>query len=127
LKAIVRNCLDQAWQHYPPALQATQGHVTWKDMVGASPSDGANMLVGVARLRPGETLEPHRHSEPETYFALAGRGLVSVDGESIEATQGTTIYIPGDALHGMENRHDEDFLILYVFAVDDWAKVVYRF
>jgi quercetin dioxygenase-like cupin family protein len=127
LNAIVRNCQDQPWEQYPVAQQARQGRVAWKDLIGASPADGANMLVGVARLRPGETLELHRHSEPETYFTLAGRGLVSVEGEFIEATQGTTIYIPGGALHGMENRHDEDFLILYVFAVDDWAKVVYRF
>ena len=89
--------------------------------------DGANTTLGIATLRCGETLEPHRHSEPETYYTLAGRGIVTIDGVPHPVAPGTAIYIPGDAEHGIRNDYDEELQILYVFAVSDFNQVVYRF
>ena len=37
------------------------------------------MTMGVVRLRKDESLEPHRHSQPETYFTLSGRGTVTIE------------------------------------------------
>ena len=88
---------------------------------------GIGTTLGIATLRCGETLEPHRHSEPETYYTLSGRGIVTIDGVPHPVTPGTAIYIPGDAEHGIRNDYDEDLQILYVFAVSDFNQVVYRF
>jgi mannose-6-phosphate isomerase-like protein (cupin superfamily) len=58
---------------------------------------------------------------------LSGRGVVSVDDTIVLVEPGTSIYIPGDARHHIENSHDEDLMILYTFAVGDWNQVTYRF
>ena len=127
MNAIHRQLADQAWDTWPEEQRAECGTVYWKSLLGSDLGDASNTLMGVVRVRKGEVLRPHRHSEPETYFVLSGKGLVGLDGETIAVTPGTTLYIPGDALHSIDNPHDEELLILYTFAVDGWDKVVYRF
>lgn len=127
MPTIVRRLQDLAWQGWPEEQIASRGQVTWKDLLGGDPTEGADMVMGVARVRPGETLEPHRHAQPETYFTLAGRGEVTIDGVSYTVEAGTMLFIPGDAEHGIRNDSTQDLQILYAFAVDDFAKVHYRF
>lgn len=126
-KPVVKKLSELKWESWPSEQVAERGTVTWKDLIGASPEEGANMVMGVVRVRKGEILQPHRHSEPEGYFTLSGRGLVSVDDTVVSVEPGTSIFIPGDARHHIENNHDEDLLILYTFAVGDWNQVKYRF
>lgn len=85
------------------------------------------MVMGVARVRCGESLKAHRHSEPENYYTLSGRGVVTVEDQAIAVEAGTAIYIPGHAEHQIENIEAEDLLILYTFAVEHWSEVQYRF
>ena len=124
---VVRQLSELPWGTWPPEQIAERGTIAWKDLIGASPEEGTNMVMGVVRVRRGEILKPHRHSEPECYFTLSGRGLVSVDETLVNVEPGTSIFIPGDARHHIENNHDEDLLILYTFAVVDWNLVTYRF
>jgi quercetin dioxygenase-like cupin family protein len=127
MKPIVRKLEDQLWDAWPDSQQAERGALRWRDLFAGNPEDGANTTLGIATLRCGETLEPHRHSEPETYYTLAGRGIVTIDGVPHPVAPGTAIYIPGDAEHGIRNDYDEELQILYVFAVSDFNQVVYRF
>ena len=127
MKAVHRQLADQPWDTWPEEEREERGTVQWKSLVGSDLGDSSNMVMGVVRARKGEVLRPHRHSEPETYFVLSGKGLVGLDDQTIAVTPGTTLYIPGDALHSIDNPHDEELLILYTFAVDGWDKVVYRF
>ncbi len=127
MKPIVRRLEDQRWDAWPPSQQAERGALRWRDLFAGNPEEGANVTLGIATLRRGETLEPHRHSEPETYYTLAGRGIVTIDGVAHTVTPGTAIFIPGDAEHAIRNDHDETLEILYVFAVSDFNQVVYRF
>ena len=124
---VVRQLSELPWGTWPPEQIAERGTIAWKDLIGASHDEGTNMVMGVVRVRRGEILKPHRHSEPECYFTLSGRGLVSVDETLVNVEPGTSIFIPGDARHHIENNHDEDLLILYTFAVGDWNLVTYRF
>ena len=39
----------------------------------------------------------------------------------------SVLWIPGDAEHGTENIGDEDLVWLYVFAVDGFGDILYRF
>jgi len=121
-QALVRRLADLQWEGWPPAEAAERGAVTWKDLLG-----GPNMVMGVARVRCGESLKAHRHSEPENYYTLSGRGVVTVEGQAIAVEAGTAIYIPGDAEHQIDNAEAEDLLILYTFAVKDFSEVRYRF
>lgn len=124
---VVRRLAEVAWQGWPAEQVDERGRVAWKDLLGSDPAEGADMVMGVARVRRGETLELHRHRQPETYFCLAGRGTVTIDGVAHAAEPGTLFFIPGDALHGIRNEASEELLILYAFAVSDFATVVYRF
>lgn len=126
-KPVVRQLSEQRWESWPAEQVAERGNVSWKDLIGAGPDEGNNMVMGVVRVRKGEILKPHRHSEPECYYTLSGRGLVSVDDTLVPVEPGTSIFIPGDARHHIENSEDEDLLILYTFAVADWSQVKYRF
>jgi len=127
VKPIVRRLQEQPWDNWPEGQQAERGALRWRDLFAGNPEDGANITLGVATLHRGETLEPHRHSEPETYYTLAGRGIVTIEGEPHPVAPGVAIFIPGDAEHGIRNDHDETLEILYVFAVSDFNQVVYRF
>jgi quercetin dioxygenase-like cupin family protein len=51
---------------------------------------------------------------------------VTIEGETHAIAPGVAIFIPGDALHGVE-ADDGPARYLYVFAADSFAEVVYRF
>jgi quercetin dioxygenase-like cupin family protein len=123
---IVRRLQDLAWQGWPEEQVAERGQITWKTLLDDAPQ-GANMVMGVARLRKGDSLEPHRHAEPETYFALGGRGIVTVEGVEHAIEAGTMVFIPGNARHQIVNVDDEELQLLYVFAAGEFQKIVYRF
>lgn len=123
---IVRRLQDLAWQGWPEDQVAERGQIMWKTLLDDAPQ-GANMVMGVARLRQGESLEPHRHAEPETYFVLSGRGIVTVEGIEHAVEAGTMVFIPGNARHQIVNVDDEELQLLYVFAVGAFQKIVYRF
>ncbi len=126
-QALVRRIADLEWESWPAAQAAERGAVAWKDLLGGQGPGGPNMVMGVARVRCGESLKAHRHSEPENYYTLSGRGVVTVEGQAIAVEAGTAIYIPGDAEHQIDNSETEDLLILYTFAVHQWSEVQYRF
>jgi quercetin dioxygenase-like cupin family protein len=123
---IVRRLQDLEWQGWPQDQVPERGKITWKTLLDDAPQ-GANMVMGVARLRKGDSLEPHRHAEPETYFTLSGRGIVTVEGVDHAIEAGTMVFIPGNARHQIVNVEDEELQLLYVFAEQAFGKIVYRF
>jgi len=120
--------LDQLdWTSWPADQRATRGKAQWKELLGSATGCDNDMTMGVVRLRTGESLEPHRHSQPETYFTLSGRGTVTIEGVVHEVTPGRMLFIPGNATHQINNANDEDLTILYAFAVSDFSRVEYHF
>ena len=51
---------------------------------------------------PG-ALEPHAHAHDEIYIVFAGRGKVTVGGESAEVGNGDIVEIPSGLAHNIEN------------------------
>lgn len=125
--AIVRRLDELPWQGWPEEQIAERGRITWKDLLGSDPAEGADMVMGVARVRPGETLELHRHAQPESYFILSGRATVTIAGVAHAVEPGMLLFIPGDAEHGVRNDSGEELQFLYAFAVASFDQVVYRF
>lgn len=122
------NHLDELeWTTWPPEQQALRGKAQWKELLGSGSGCQNDMTVGVVRIKKGESLEPHRHSEPETYFTLSGRGTVTIDEVVHQVDPGRLLFIPGNARHQINNEHDEDLTILYAFAISDFSKVIYHF
>ena len=115
------------WAGWPADQVAIRGKAQWKELLGKGSACQNDMTVGVVRLQKGESLEPHRHSQPETYFTLSGRGTVTIDGVVHDVDPGRLLFIPGNAEHQINNANDEDLLILYAFAISDFSKVQYHF
>jgi mannose-6-phosphate isomerase-like protein (cupin superfamily) len=66
-----------------------------------------------ARLGPGEASRPHcLKTSSEVYFILAGRGRMTIEGESAEVGSGTAIYIPPGSRQHIENRGDGPLVFL---------------
>ena len=115
------------WTGWPHDQVAIRGKAQWKELLGSASGCQNDMTMGVVRLRTGESLEPHSHSQPETYFTLSGRGTVTIDGVVHAVDAGRMLFIPGNAQHQINNVEKDDLLILYAFAVNDFSTVFYRF
>ena len=105
----------------------SRGSVAWYTLFSRdiSPTDG--MTAGIAECAAGGELRLHRHAQPEIYYILEGRGVVSIDGQERHVTPGIAIFIPGDAEHGLRGDADSSVKLLYVFPTDAFSDVIYRF
>jgi quercetin dioxygenase-like cupin family protein len=115
------------WKSWPTDQIATRGKAQWKELLGSASGCENDMTMGVVRLRQGESLEPHRHAQPETYFTLSGHGTVTIDDVVHRVEPGRMLFIPGNAQHQINNVDAEDLMILYAFAISDFSKIEYRF
>lgn len=118
---------DIDWAAWPVDQVATRGKAQWKELLGSGTGCQNDMTMGVVRLRKGESLEPHSHSQPETYFTLSGCGTVTIEGVVHAVDAGRLLFIPGNAQHQINNEDEEDLLILYAFAISDFSKIQYHF
>ncbi len=118
---------DFEWTGWPADQVAQRGKAQWKELLGADSGCENDMTVGVVRIRKGESLEPHCHAQPETYFTLSGSGTVTVDGVVHAMEPGRILFIPGNATHQINNVNDADLVILYAFAISDFSKIRYHF
>ena len=118
---------DMDWKGWENDQVAIRGKAQWKEILGTDSGCQNDMTMGVVRLRKGESLEPHFHAQPETYFTLSGRGTVTINDEVFDVDPGRMLFIPGNAQHQINNENDEDLLILYAFAISDFSNVKYHF
>lgn len=118
---------ELAWSGWPIEQIAARGKAQWKELLGSASGCQNDITMGVVRIQKGQSLEPHRHAQPETYFTLSGRGTVTMDGVVHEVDAGRMLFIPGHTQHQINNVEDEDLLILYVFAISDFNQVQYHF
>ena len=106
---------------------AERGTVLWKTLISAGHTDTQALTAGVALVTPGGMLRAHRHTQAEIYIILEGTGMVTIDGDSHDVGPGVTVFIPGDALHSIENRGMSDLRFAYVLDADRFEDVEYRF
>ena len=65
-------------------------------------------------LRPEEEIGLEVHEENDQFFRIeAGEGLVTIDGNSYEVTDGSAIVVPAGAEHNVVNRSLVEDLKLY--------------
>ncbi|KAH6622245.1 RmlC-like cupin domain-containing protein [Boeremia exigua] len=111
----------------------TSGSVTWKTLISAPQTASDSLTVGIATCAPGSAagcrgdLKPHRHAQAEVYHVVQGRGVITIDGKGYAVEKGSVVWIPGDAEHGIVNEGEEELVWVYVFAVDGFEDIVYRF
>lgn len=119
----VSDCETESWR------SDETGHVDWWTLFSADRTATKGMTVGVAEIPVGAPRPErgHQHAQDELYFIIEGSGEVVVNGESTAVTSGDAVFIPGDAEHVAVNTGDVPLRLLYVFATDSFADVVYRF
>ncbi|KAJ5669294.1 Cupin 2 conserved barrel [Penicillium macrosclerotiorum] len=104
------------------------GEISWHTLFSAPKTNTSDLSVGIAICPPHTGhLGAHRHKQAEIYHILEGEGEITIDGVSSRVSSGSTVFIPGDAEHGIVNRGEERLRWLYVFAEGSFEDVVYRF
>jgi quercetin dioxygenase-like cupin family protein len=103
--------------------------VSWRTLLSSDRTPTDSLTVGVADIQPGapDDLHLHRHEPAEAYYILAGTGVVSIDGELHDIREGSTIFVPSNAVHAVGNTGAGVLRLLYVFGVDSFDDVTYVF
>jgi len=127
MQATSKHLDDFEWQSWPSDQVAVRGKAQWKELLGSHSGCQNDMTLGVVRLKKGESLEPHRHAQPETYYTLSGRGTVTIESVVHSVEPGRMLFIPANAQHQINNAEDQDLMILYAFAISDFGKIQYHF
>jgi len=104
-----------------------RGRIHWRTLFSQGRTRSAGITCGVAELGLGDWLGLHRHAPPETYYVIAGAGIVSLEGREIGVRAGTAVFIPGMVEHGIRQTGTEVLRLLYAFPIDSFDSVEYLF
>ena len=104
------------------------GDITWHTLFSTPKTNTSDFSAGIA-ICPPKTghLCAHRHKQAEVYHILEGEGDLTIDGVTSHVNAGSTVFIPGDAEHGIVNTGSGRLRWFYVFAVGSFEEVIYRF
>jgi quercetin dioxygenase-like cupin family protein len=104
-----------------------RGRLGFASLLSADRTPTSAMTAGVAVLRPGERLEPHRHEPAEVYLILEGSVELTL-GEAVhELDEGAVAFIPGNVTHGVRALGDVTARVFYVLACDSFDDMQYDF
>ena len=109
--------------------QSGRGSIRWRTLLSGDRTPSQSLTCGVAEIEPGEDgwFSVHRHAQAEVYHYLSGRGVMTVDGVEHSVRGGSTVFIPGNAKHGVRNTGEEPLRFFYVFEADSFEEVEYEF
>jgi mannose-6-phosphate isomerase-like protein (cupin superfamily) len=77
-------------------------------------SEGLSFTQFAGLIPPGRAPE-HHHTYDEVVHVLAGQGVVHLDGGQTQIGPGTSIYLPPQTPHCLENTGSEPLRVLGVF------------
>jgi mannose-6-phosphate isomerase-like protein (cupin superfamily) len=126
-KPVIVHEEEREWQGWNEEDVPERGTVQWRTLISAGLTPSAGLTLGVARVPRGGGLSAHRHEQAEVYLVLEGTGRVTIDGVPSEVRPGTSVFIPGGAVHAIEATGAEDLRLAYVLAADAFEDVTYRF
>jgi mannose-6-phosphate isomerase-like protein (cupin superfamily) len=63
-------------------------------------------------LKPGSGIGLHEQKEDEIYYVLSGKGVMTLDGKTVEVTPGTAVLTRPGSSHSLKQTGDEDLVIL---------------
>ena len=80
--------------------------VTKRVLIGKS-SGAAGFFMRLFSLEPGGHSPLHRHPWEHEVFVVSGEATVVTDSENKIAGKGTSVFVPGNALHQFRNETSE--------------------
>jgi len=117
-------------QTTPPSsfAEPDRGTLTWHTIFSSPQTPTDALCCGVAHCRPGDgILHHHRHTQAEIYHITEGKGVVYIEGKEYDVEAGSSVFIPGDAEHGIRAVAEEGVRWFYVFPGGAFGDVHYRF
>ncbi len=119
---------EREWETWPNEEEVRErGLVYFKTLVSSDVTRSGELTMGIAKIPPGEALRTHRHRQAEIYLILEGTGVVEIDSEARSVEVGSTVFIPGNALHSCENPGASELRFAYVFPADSFGEIEYVF
>lgn len=76
--------------------------------------ESPGLEIGVYALVAPEPDRQQPHADDEVYVVLAGRGVLTVEGEPVEVSEGKAAFVPAGAEHSFTGY--EGLSVLVVFA-----------
>jgi mannose-6-phosphate isomerase-like protein (cupin superfamily) len=75
------------------------------------------LAMGSEDIVPGDRIPVHKHGrEDEIIFIHTGSGTVTLGEERVEVKAGSTVFVPQDTWHGLENTGTELLKMFWVFS-----------
>jgi mannose-6-phosphate isomerase-like protein (cupin superfamily) len=118
---------DREWEEWAEQQIAERGDIQWKTLISAGLTPSRALTAGVARVPANGTLRAHRHEQVEVYFILEGTGVVTIDGSPANVGPGSTVFIPGNAVHSIKSSEKTGLRLAYVLAAHAFEDVEYVF
>ena len=74
-------------------------------------------LVSEFEVAGGGLVDPHSHPTHEFYYVTAGKGIMTIAGETREISQGDLVHIPPNAVHSLAPISDHAPIHCFCFAI----------
>jgi quercetin dioxygenase-like cupin family protein len=74
-------------------------------------------LVSEFEVAGGGEVDPHNHPTHEFYYVTSGKGIMVIEGEEREISQGDLVHIPPMAVHSLRPVSDHAPIHCFCFAV----------
>jgi mannose-6-phosphate isomerase-like protein (cupin superfamily) len=106
----------------------SRGECTWHTLFSQPNTETDTMCAGIAVCPPHTgRLCPHRHEQAEIYYIISGKGVMTIDGKEHFVEGGSSVFVPGNAEHGIVNGGEEELRWFYVFPTAAFSNIVYCF
>ena len=71
------------------------------------------LTTSVVEMEPGGAQRAHRHEPEQIYYFISGTGLMSVEDETWEVTEGDCVLVPANATHSIRNDSSSTATLRY--------------
>lgn len=105
-----------------PAFASPHGEVVYELIGNKAGGSNAHSVAQIV-IQPSKASRKHYHpTAEESYYILAGRGLVVMDGERREVNAGDAVMIPPKAVHQIfNNGTGNELLVFLAVCVPAWT------
>ena len=101
-------------EHEVEGVRAPEPHArTLKHLAAPWTVGSQHMWVGMSKVDPGSSSNPHHHDvQEEIFFVVSGHGEIVVDDERAAVEPGSVVVVPPGATHCLINTGDETLKVL---------------
>ena len=78
---------------------------------------GMKFIFRKRAFHPGSGVGLHEQHEDEVYYALSGKGVMTVDGKDIEMTAGTAVLTRPGSSHSLKQTGPDDLVMLIAYEI----------